>query len=133
MTFGAAVELSVAMPLSWLPADQRLYPGGREAGEGHGGQRDRLRTGELLDVCDRHGCGDLLPGRPILPQIMVKAGLGYRGAADHHLFHRDDNFPGRLLCRSLQRVHFLAKLKGNHVAIAVTVIGTIAAILFPDG
>ena len=59
LTFGAAVELAVAMPLSWLPADQRLYPRGREAHPGHLGQRHRLRAGVLLDVRHRHGRGHL--------------------------------------------------------------------------
>ena len=59
MSFGAAVELSVAMPLSWLPVIQRLYERGAEAGEGNGGKCDRVRPGELLDVRDRHGRCDL--------------------------------------------------------------------------
>ena len=41
---------------------QRLHPGGRKAGPGHLGQRGGVWPGVLLDVCHRHGRGDLYRG-----------------------------------------------------------------------
>ncbi len=39
MTFGAAVELSVAMPLSWLPLISDYTREAKEASKGDGGKR----------------------------------------------------------------------------------------------
>ena len=57
MSFGAAVELSVATELA--AAHQRLYPRGKGAEEGRRRQRAGLRPCQLLDVSDRHGRRDL--------------------------------------------------------------------------
>lgn len=62
LSFGAAVELSVAMPLSWLPLISGLYKGGRKACESHSSQCRRLWAGELLDVRDRHGSSHFYRG-----------------------------------------------------------------------
>ena len=62
MTFGAAVELAVAMPSELAAPHQRLHPGGGKACAGHLGQRSGVRTGVLLDVCHRYGRGDLHRG-----------------------------------------------------------------------
>ena len=58
MTFGAAVELAVAMPLSWLPLISDYTREAEKPIAGHLGQRHRLRAGVLLDVRHRHGRGD---------------------------------------------------------------------------
>ena len=55
MSFGAAVELAVAMPLSWLPLISDYTRDAEKTGAGHLGQRDRVWAGVLLDVRHRHG------------------------------------------------------------------------------
>ena len=75
LTFGAAVELAVAMPLSWLPliSDYTreakeptkatwasvivygLYKRSKRAGKSNSSQRNYLWYCKLLDVCDRYG------------------------------------------------------------------------------
>jgi len=52
LSFGAAVELAVAMPLSWLPLISDYT---REACDSNCSQRYCIRSGKLLDVCDRYG------------------------------------------------------------------------------
>lgn len=58
LSFGAAVELAVAMPLSWAAFDQRLHQGGGEAFCRHHDQHGGLWNSQYLDVCHRHGSGD---------------------------------------------------------------------------
>ena len=108
MTFGAAVELSVAMPLSWLPVISDYTREAQKpvkAREGYGCQRDRLRPGELLDVHHRNGSRafhrgdgyrrDHGEGRP-----------GDRRPADHHFFHGDHHLSGCLFRRRVLGIHF---------------------------
>ena len=103
LTFGAAVELAVAMPLSWLVSCW-MYVIGMGAA---------IFTGEY-DIA----------------VIMVKAGLGI-AALIILVFSTVtttflDAWSAGISAESLS-----AKLNGKKTAIAVTVIGTAAAILFP--
>ena len=70
LTFGAAVELAVAMPLSWLPLISD-YTRSKTAGKGNRSQRYRLRCDQLLDVPDRNGAA-IYTGESDIAQIMVK-------------------------------------------------------------
>ena len=59
LSFGAAVELSAAMPLSWLPLISGLHAGCEETVPGHRGQYARVFCGQLLDVCHWNGSSRL--------------------------------------------------------------------------
>ena len=56
MSFGAAVELSVAMPLSWLPLISDYTKRGGKAVQGNSRKHTCLRCGKLLDVHNRNEC-----------------------------------------------------------------------------
>mgnify|MGYP007134718025 FL=1 len=58
MTFGAAVELAVAMPLSWLPLISDYTREAKEPVKANGHQRGCLWNRQLLDVCDWNGSSD---------------------------------------------------------------------------
>ena len=60
----------------------------------------------------------------------MKAGLGIAGLSNRGLFHRYNHLPGRLFRRNFRRVH-RGELKGKYAAVAVTVIGTVGAIVYP--
>ena len=98
MSFGAAVELSVAMPLSWLPVISDYT---REAEK-----PVKATSCKLLDVCDRHGSGDLYR-RDRYRGDHGKGRSGNRGTSDRDLFHSHDHIPRRLFSRSVFGVDFL--------------------------
>ncbi len=56
MSFGAAVELSVAMPLSWLPLISDYTREAEKAVQGNSRKHTCLRCGKLLDVHNRYEC-----------------------------------------------------------------------------
>ena len=129
MTFGAAVELSVAMPLSWLPVISDYT---REA------QKPVKATAVSVIVYGLVSCwmyiigmgAALFTGETDIAAIMVKAGLGIAGlliiifATVTTTFL--DAYAAGVSCESI-----FPKWKGKQVGIVVTVIGTLAAVVFP--
>ena len=129
LTFGAAVELAVAMPLSWLPLISDYT---RDA------EKPTQATWVSVLVYGAVSCwmyvigmgAAIFTGEYDIAVIMVKAGLGI-AALIILVFSTVtttflDAWSAGISAESLS-----AKLNGKKTAIAVTVIGTAAAILFP--
>ena len=129
MTFGAAVELSVAMPLSWLPLISDYT---REA------EKPVQATAVSAVVYGLVSCwmyvigmgAAIFTGETDIAQIMVKAGLGIAGlliivfSTVTTTFL--DAYSAGISSESLGE-----KIHGKWVAVVVTVIGIAGAILFP--
>ena len=127
MTFGAAVELSVAMPLSWLPVISDYT---REA------EKPVKATAVSVIVYGLVSCwmyiigmgAAIFTGETDIAAIMVKAGLGIAGL----LIIIFSTVTTTFLDAYSAGVSFesiFPKWKGKQLGIAV--IGTFAAILFP--
>ncbi len=129
MSFGAAVELSVAMPLSWLPLISDYT---REA-------KEPVKATAVSAIiygivsCWMYVIGmgaAIFTGESDIAQIMVKAGLGIAGlliivfSTVTTTFL--DAYSAGISCESLSE-----KLSGKWMAVAVTVIGIVGACLFP--
>ena len=129
MSFGAAVELSVAMPLSWLPLVSDYT---REA------EKPVKATAASVVVYGLVSCwmyvigmgAAIYTGETDIAAIMVKAGLGI-AALLIVIFSTVTTTFLDAYSAGVSSESIFSKLKGNHVGIAVTVIGTLAAILFP--
>lgn len=128
MSFGAAVELAVAMPLSWLPLISDYT---REAKEP---VKATLVSTIVYGIvsCWMYIIGmgaAIFTGESDVAQIMVKAGLGIIGLLIV-VFSTVTTFLDAYSA-GISSETILSKLNGKYVTIAVTVIGTVAAILFP--
>ena len=129
MSFGAAVELSVAMPLSWLPVISDYT---REA------EKPVKATAVSVIVYGLVSCwmyiigmgAAVYTGESDIAVIMVKAGLGIAGLIIIIFSTVTTTFLDAYSA-GVSSESVFPKLKGGHVGIAVTVIGTVAAILFP--
>ena len=129
LSFGAAVELAVAMPLSWLPLISDYT---REAEKPFAATLSSTLTYGVVS-CWMYVIGmgaAIFTGEYDIAIIMVKAGLGI-AALIILVFSTVtttflDAWSAGISAESLS-----AKLNGKKTAIAVTVIGTAAAILFP--
>ena len=129
MTFGAAVELAVAMPLSWLPLISDYT---REA------EKPVQATVASVVVYGLVSCwmyligmgAAIYTGEYDIAQIMVKAGLGIAALLILILSTVTTTFldawSAGISAESLSK-----KLNGKWTAVAVTVIGILGAILFP--
>ena len=129
LTFGAAVELAVAMPLSWLPLISDYT---REA------EKPVKATAASAMVYGLVSCWMYVIGMGAaifaqnagIDQIMLKAGLGIAGlliivfstVTTTYL----DAYSAGISSETISH-----KINGKYMAIAVTVIGTIAAIVYP--
>ena len=129
LTFGAAVELSVAMPLSWLPliSDYTMQA-----------EKPVKATAASAAVYGVVSCwmyvigmgAAILTGESDIAAILIKAGLGVAGlliivfSTVTTTFL--DAYSAGISAESLS-----AKLRGKWVAVAVTVIGAEGAILLP--
>ena len=129
MTFGAAVELSVAMPLSWLPLISDYT---REAKEPvKATAASAIVYGVVSSWMYVIGMGAAIyTGEYDIAQIMLKAGLGIVGLLIIIFSTVTTTFLDAWSA-GISSESIVAKLKGKHVAVAVTVIGTAAAIFFP--
>ncbi len=129
LSFGAAVELSVAMPLSWLPLISDYT---REAAEP---KKATLYSAVVYGIvsCWMYAIGmgaAIFTGEYDIAQIMIKAGLGiaallivvFSTVTTTFL----DAYSAGVSSETLSH-----KLKGKWVAIAVTVIGIIGAVTLP--
>lgn len=129
MTFGAAVELSVAMPLSWLPLISDYT---REA-------KEPVKATAVSAIvygvvsCWMYVIGmgaAIYTGEYDIALIMVKAGLGIIGLLIIVFSTVTTTFLDAYSA-GVSSESIFAKVSGKHVAIAVTVIGTIGAIVYP--
>lgn len=129
LSFGAAVELAVAMPLSWLPLISDYT---REAKEPVKATAVSAVVYGLVS-CWMYIIGmgaSLFTGESDIAQILLKAGLSIAGLLIIVFSTVTTTFLDAYSA-GISSESVLAKLKGNHAAIAVTIIGTIGAILFP--
>ena len=129
MTFGAAVELAVAMPLSWLPLISDYT---REA------EKPVRATVASVVVYGLVSCwmyvigmgAAIYTGEYDIAAIMVKAGLGIAALVILILSTVTTTFldawSAGISAESLSK-----KLSGKWTAVVVTVIGVAGAILFP--
>ena len=129
MTFGAGVELSVAMPLSWLPLISDYT---REAEEP---VKASLVSSIVYGVvsCWMYLIGlgaAVFTGEYDIAQIMIKAGLGIAGLLIIVFSTVTTTFLDAYSA-GISNESIVPKWNGKYVAIAVTVIGTIAAIVYP--
>ena len=129
MSFGAAVELSVAMPLSWLPLISDYT---REA-------KEPVKATAISAVvygivsCWMYVIGmgaAIITGEYDIAQIMLKAGLGIAGLLIIVFSTVTTTFLDAYSA-GISSETVVSKWNGKHVAIVVTVIGTIAAIVYP--
>lgn len=129
MTFGAAVELSVAMPLSWLPLISDYT---REAKEPDKATAVSAVTYGLVS-CWMYIIGmgaAILTGESDIAQIMVKAGLGIAGLLIIVFSTVTTTFLDAYSA-GVSSESLSAKINGKYIALAVTVIGTLGAIFLP--
>ena len=129
MSFGAAVELSVAMPLSWLPLISDYT---REA-------KEPVKATAVSSIvyglvsCWMYVIGmgaAIYTGESDIAQIMVKAGLGIAGLLIIVFSTVTTTFLDAYSA-GISSESVFSKINGKYAAIAVTIIGTIAAIVYP--
>ena len=129
MSFGAAVELSVAMPLSWLPLISDYT---REA-------KEPVKATAVSAIiygivsCWMYVIGmgaAIFTGESDIAQIMVKAGLGIAGLLIIVFSTVTTTFLDAYSA-GVSSVSISQKIKEKWAAVAVTVIGTAAAMMFP--
>lgn len=129
MSFGAAVELSVAMPLSWLPLISDYT---REA-------KEPVKATAVSSVvyglvsCWMYVIGmgaAIYTGESDIAQIMVKAGLGIAGLLIIVFSTVTTTFLDAYSA-GISSESVFSNINGKYAAIVVTIIGTIAAIVYP--
>ena len=129
MSFGAAVELAVAMPLSWLPLISDYT---REA-------REPVRATVVSSVvyglvsCWMYLIGmgaAILTGESDIAQIMVKAGLGVAGLLIIVFSTVTTTFLDAYSA-GVSSESVWSKCNGKWFAVGAAVLGTAGAILFP--
>ena len=129
MSFGAAVELSVAMPLSWLPVISDYT---REAEKPFGATLASTVVYGIVS-CWMYAIGmgaAIFTGESDISQIMVKAGLGVAGLLIIVLSTVTTTFLDAFSA-GVSSVSISGRISEKWAGIVVTVIGTIAAIVYP--
>ncbi|MBQ9155449.1 MAG: putative hydroxymethylpyrimidine transporter CytX [Eubacterium sp.] len=129
MTFGAAVELSVAMPLSWLPLISDYT---REAEKPVQATAASAITYGLVS-CWMYVIGmgaAIFTGESDIAMIMVKAGLGIAGLLIIVFSTVTTTFLDAYSA-GISSETLSSKISGKWMAVLVTVIGTAAAIFLP--
>lgn len=129
LSFGAAVELAVAMPLSWLPLISDYT---REAEKPFAATLTSVVVYSIVS-CFMYIIGmgaAIYTGESDIAQIMVKAGLGVAGLLIIVLSTVTttflDAYSAGVSCVSVSE-----KIPEKWAAVVVTVIGTIGAIVYP--
>ena len=129
MSFGAAVELAVAMPLSWLPLISDYT---REA-------KEPVKATAVSTVvygvvsCWMYVIGmnaAIYTGESDIASIMVKAGLGIAGLLIIVFSTVTTTFLDAYSA-GISSESVFSKINGKYAAIVVTVIGMIGAIIYP--
>ena len=129
MSFGAAVELAVAMPLSWLPLISDYT---REA------EKPMAATAVSAVVYGIVSCfmyiigmgAAELAGESDFAQILLHCGLGITGLLIVVLSTVTTTFLDAYSA-GVSSVSICSKIKEKWFAIGVTVVGTVAAIVYP--
>ena len=129
LSFGAAVELAVAMPLSWLPLISDYT---REA------EKPVKVTAVSAIVYGIVSCwmyvigmgAALFTGESDIAQILLKAGLSIAGLLIIVFSTVTTTFLDAYSA-GISSESIFSKIKGKYAAIVVTIIGTVGAILFP--
>lgn len=129
MTFGAAVELSVAMPLSWLPLISDYT---REAEKPVKATAVSAITYGIVSMWMYViGMGAaIFTGESDIAQIMVKAGLGIAGLLIIVFSTVTTTFLDAYSA-GVSSESLSSKISGKWVAVAVTIIGAAGAIFLP--
>ena len=129
MSFGAAVELAVAMPLSWLPLISDYT---REAEKPFQATLASTVTYGVVS-CWMYIIGmgaALYTGESDIAVIMVKAGLGLAALVILVLSTVTTTFLDAWSA-GISAESLSAKCSGKWTAVVVSIVGTAAAILFP--
>ena len=129
MSFGAAVELSVAMPLSWLPLISDYT---REAEKPVASTAVSAIVYGIIS-CWMYAIGmgaAIFTAESDIAQIMVKAGLGIAGLLIVVFSTVTTTFLDAYSA-GISGESILSKLKGKWVAVAAAIIGTAGAVFFP--
>lgn len=129
LSFGGAVELAVAMPLSWLPLISDYT---REAEKPFAATGVSVLVYSLVSIFMYViGMGaSIYTGESDIAMIMVKAGLGVVGLLIVVFSTVTTTFLDAYSA-GVSSVSICAKIKEKWFAVAVTVIGTIGAIVYP--
>lgn len=129
LTFGAAVELAVAMPLSWLPLISDYT---REAEKPFAATLASVVVYSLVSIfMYMIGMGAaIFTGEYDIAQIMLKTGFGVVGLLIIVFSTVTTTFLDAYSA-GVSSVSISAKIKEKWAAIIVTVIGTVAAIVYP--
>ncbi len=127
MSFGAAVELAVAMPLSWLPVISDYT---KDAEKKFGATFASVATYFAVS-CWMYiigMCATLATGEYAIDRVMIKAGLGLAGLVIIILSTVTttflDAFSAGISSESISK-----KIKGKYAAVIVTLLGTIGALV----
>lgn len=129
LSFGAAVELSVAMPLSWLPliSDYTRYAKKPVKAT----VVSTVVYGAVSSWMYIIGMGAaILTGGSDLAKIMVKAGLGIAGLLIIVFSTVTTTFLDAYSA-GVSSESIFSKIRGKWIAIGATVLGTAGAIIFP--
>ena len=116
MSFGAALELSVAMPLSWLPLISDYT---KEAKEPVKATAASTITYGLVSVW-----------MYVIAQILLKSGLGIMGLFTVVLSTVTTTFLD-VYSAGVSTESIFANISSKRIAVAVTIIGTLGAIILP--
>ena len=129
LTFGAAVELAVAMPLSWLPLISDYT---REAEKPFAATFASVVVYSLVSIfMYMIGMGAaIFTGEYDIAQIMLKTGFGIVGLLIIVFSTVTTTFLDAYSA-GVSSVSISSKIQEKWAAIVVTVIGTIAAIVYP--
>ena len=129
LTFGAAVELAVAMPLSWLPLISDYT---REAEKPFAATFASVVVYSLVSIfMYMIGMGAaIFTGEYDIAQIMLKTGFGIVGLLIIVFSTVTTTFLDAYSA-GVSSVSVSSKIQEKWAAIVVTVIGTIAAIVYP--
>lgn len=129
MSFGAGVELAVAMPLSWLPLISDYT---REAEKPiQATAVSAIVYGLISTWMYVIGMGAaIFTGESDIAQIMLKAGLGI-AALMIIVFSTVTTTFLDAWSAGISSVSISTKLNGKWIAVIVTIIGTIGAIVYP--
>ena len=128
MSFGAAVELSVAMPLSWLPLISDYT---REAEKPVKAAAASAATYGIVS-CWMYAIGmgaAIFTGEYDIAQIMMKAGLGIVGLLIIVFSTVTTTFLDAYSA-GVSSESIFSRMNGKWFAVVVTIIGTLCAILF---
>ena len=129
LTFGAAIELNVAMPLSWVPLISDYT---REAEKPVAATLCSTVVYGVVS-CWMYVIGmgaAIFAGTSDIAEIMLKAGLGVLGLLIVVFATVTTTFLDAYSAGVSSEL-FSDKLNGKWIAVAATVLGTLAAVLFP--